>query len=157
MENIMRVILVNELIPVLQIAIGPVILVSGVALLLLTMTNRLGRVIDRARILGRELKVMPPGEQKPLHAQLLILSKRATLIRQAIMFAAFSILFAAILVILLFVTALFRMEDAWLIGLLFMACMICLMGAMIAFIRDVDQSLAAMRLELEADRKALRG
>jgi hypothetical protein len=33
---------------VLQAAIGPVILLSGVGLLL-TMTNRLGRAIDRVR------------------------------------------------------------------------------------------------------------
>ncbi|MFN9975717.1 MAG: DUF2721 domain-containing protein, partial [Phycisphaerae bacterium] len=33
---------VPDLIPVLQVAIGPVILISGVGLLLLSMTNRLG-------------------------------------------------------------------------------------------------------------------
>ena len=33
----------NQMFPVLQVAIGPVILISGVGLLLLTMTNRLGR------------------------------------------------------------------------------------------------------------------
>jgi hypothetical protein len=52
---------VSQLIPVLQTAIGPVILISGVGLLLLTMTNRLGRVIDRSRILSQncaELKGM---------------------------------------------------------------------------------------------------
>ena len=38
----------SELVPILQIAIGPAILISGVGLLLLSMTNRLGRVIDRA-------------------------------------------------------------------------------------------------------------
>jgi hypothetical protein len=37
-----------ELIPVLQVAIGPVILISGVGLLLLTLTNRFGRAVDRA-------------------------------------------------------------------------------------------------------------
>lgn len=40
---------VTELIPVLQTAISPMILISGLELLLLTMTNRLGRAIDRAR------------------------------------------------------------------------------------------------------------
>jgi hypothetical protein len=39
----------EQIIPELQDAIGPVILISGVGLLLLTMTNRLGRAIDRAR------------------------------------------------------------------------------------------------------------
>ena len=35
----------EKIIPMLQVAIGPVILISGVGLLLLTMTNRLGRAI----------------------------------------------------------------------------------------------------------------
>jgi len=38
---------VTELIPVLQVAIGPVVLISGIGLLILSMTNRFGRVIDR--------------------------------------------------------------------------------------------------------------
>jgi len=43
---------VIELIPVLQTAIGPVALISGIGLLILSMTNRLGRVIDRGRSLA---------------------------------------------------------------------------------------------------------
>jgi hypothetical protein len=39
----------EQIIPELRDAIGSVILISGVGLLLLTMTNRLGRAIDRAR------------------------------------------------------------------------------------------------------------
>ena len=39
----------EQIIPELRDAIGPVILISGVGRLLLTMTNRLGRAIDRAR------------------------------------------------------------------------------------------------------------
>ena len=38
-----------RLVPILQVAIGPAILISGVGLLLLTMTNRFGRIIHRAR------------------------------------------------------------------------------------------------------------
>jgi len=39
----------EQIIPELRDAVGPVILISGVGLLLLTFTNRLGRAIDRAR------------------------------------------------------------------------------------------------------------
>jgi CHASE3 domain sensor protein len=46
----------KELIPVLQVAIGPVILISGVSLLMLTLTNRYGRTIDRARQIVHELR-----------------------------------------------------------------------------------------------------
>ncbi|MGA2854675.1 MAG: DUF2721 domain-containing protein, partial [Verrucomicrobiota bacterium] len=45
----------EQIIPELRDAIGPVILISGVGLLLLTMTNRLGRAIDWARQLKAEL------------------------------------------------------------------------------------------------------
>ncbi len=66
-----------QLIPILQTAIGPVILISGVGLLLLTMTNRLGRVIDRARSLARERTQVDESNQASIEAQLRILWVRA--------------------------------------------------------------------------------
>ena len=42
----------TDLVPILQMAIGPVILISGVGLLLLSMTNRLGRAIDSITAAG---------------------------------------------------------------------------------------------------------
>ena len=45
----------QQLIPVIQTAVGPVILISGVGLLLLSITNRFGRIVDRSRLLAREL------------------------------------------------------------------------------------------------------
>jgi hypothetical protein len=139
---------VSQLIPVLQTAIGPVILISGVGLLLLTMTNRLGRVIDRSRILNRELRLAGETEIVPIRGQLDILSRRARLIRSAIALASVSVLLASILVIVLFLTALFQLEDAWLITALFIGCMLVLIGSLIAFIRDINLSLVALRLEL---------
>jgi len=143
----------GNLIPVLQVAIGPVILVSGVGLLLLTMTNRLGRVVDRMRIVGRTLSETLPALQQANRAQLAILSERAELLRRAITLASMSVLLAALLVIVLFVTALFRLETAWVIGALFIASMVSLIGSLISFIQDLNRSLHAVRLEL-ADRPA---
>jgi hypothetical protein len=139
---------VSELVPILQTAIGPVILISGIGLLLLTMTNRLGRLIDRSRQLAGELK-RHPEDQGPILAQLKILQTRAVLVKRAITLAGVSVLLASILIITLFFTALFRLEDAWLISLLFIGCMVCLIGSIVAFLREVDQSLLAVRLELE--------
>jgi uncharacterized membrane protein len=112
------------------------------------MTNRLGRLIDRSRQLAGELK-RHPEEQGPILAQLKILQTRAVLVKRAITLAGVSVLLASILIITLFFTALFRLEDAWLISLLFIGCMVCLIGSIVAFLREVDQSLLAVRLELE--------
>jgi len=132
----------------LQTAIGPVILISGIGMLLLTMSNRLGRVIDRSRLLASELK-RHPDNQEPILAQLKILQFRAVLVKRAITLACVGVLLASILIITLFFTALFRLEDAWLISILFIGCMVSLIGSMVAFIRDVNQSLLALSLELE--------
>ena len=144
---------VAQLIPVLQTAIGPMILISGVGLLLLSMTNRLGRTIDRARLLAKELPAAGETEQAKISAQLQVLWGRARLVRLAIALASMSALAAAILIIVLFFTALWQIETAWLIGALFIICMICLIGSLIVFIHDVNQSLAALKLELTASRK----
>lgn len=142
---------VAELIPVLQTAIGPVILISGVGLLLLTMTNRLGRAIDRARILAVELPTASDASRLALEGQLRILWRRARLIRGAIILVSMSALAAAILIIMLFLTALWQLEIAWLISALFVVCMACLIASLIAFMHDINQSLAALKLELEME------
>jgi len=59
------------------------------------------------------------------------------------------VLFAAILVIVLFITALLGLEDSWLVSSLFVCCMASLIGSLIAFIRDINQSLVALKLELK--------
>jgi hypothetical protein len=140
---------VTELIPVLQTAIGPVILISGIGLLLLTMTNRLGRAIDRARILDAQLPKIPDPDRERKTAQLSILWQRARIIQLAITLASTSALCAALLIVLLFLTALFQLEAAWLISLIFILCLVALIGSLLFFIQDVNQSLSALRLELE--------
>lgn len=142
---------IKELIPILQIAIGPVILISGVGLLLLSMTNRLSRVIDRARNLLSLSETAENSVRKHTQAQIDLLWEQAHLIRLAILFAALSILCAALLIISLFITALFGLEDAWLVGVIFMACMLFLIISLLIFIRYINSSLSAFKLELYKD------
>jgi hypothetical protein len=45
----------SSFLPIIQLAITPVILLSGVGALMLTLTNRMGRVVDRTRALAGQL------------------------------------------------------------------------------------------------------
>ncbi|MEO0055776.1 MAG: hypothetical protein RLZZ50_1723, partial [Verrucomicrobiota bacterium] len=47
----------HALLPLIQSAITPVILITGLGSLLLTMTNRLGRIVDRTRILAGQARL----------------------------------------------------------------------------------------------------
>ncbi len=148
---------IAKLIPVLQVAIGPVILISGVGLLLLSMTNRLSRVIERARnLLSFSETVSGPVKQRTL-AQIDILWGQARLIRLAILFASTSLLSAAFLIIVLFITALFGLEDAWLVSIFFVTCMISLIASLIAFMTDINRSLGAFKVELYGYEREVKG
>ena len=112
----MPTIRLHELIPVLQVAIGPVILISGVGLLLLTLTNRYGRTIDRSRLLVRELRELAATDRARLEGQIAILYRRARLIRLSIFLAGVSVLLASLLITVLFLTALLKLEVGLLIS-----------------------------------------
>jgi multidrug efflux pump subunit AcrB len=147
----------EQIIPELRDAIGPVILISGVGLLLLTMTNRLGRAIDRARQLKTEMPRRTEAEREQVQAQVAIIYQRAKLIRLSITLAAMSALLAAALVVTLFLTALLRWENGLLVSLIFIACMISLIASLVTFIRDINLSLRALKLELGDDREPKAG
>ena len=140
----------NELMSILQAAVSPVILISGAGLLILSMTNRFARVVDRSRQLGAALRDAPQRERSSLGSQLEVLIRRARLLRSAISFATLSVLMAAILVIALFVTASLHVDAVLLSAILFIACMVSLILSLLAFLQDINLSLAALKLELES-------
>jgi multidrug efflux pump subunit AcrB len=140
----------EQVIPQLRDAVGPVILISGVGLLLLTMTNRLGRAIDRARILKRELARLSDQERLQVQAQIDIIYQRAKIIRVSILFSVLSALLAAFLVMTLFLAAWLHWEQAWPACVVFTACLASLCVSLVAFIMDINLSLHALKLELGA-------
>jgi hypothetical protein len=92
-----------QLISILSASIAPVIMISGVGLLLLSMTNRYSRVTDLARDLVKGLSI----DGEPLRSELLveqvrITYRRARILRLAIILGSLSILFVAITVLSLF-------------------------------------------------------
>ncbi len=142
----------DQIVPVLQLSIGPVILISGAGLVLLSVTNRYGRVIDRSRSLAEALRSVSPGETERFRSQIMILIRRARLLRMAIAFISASLLLAAVLIIALFLVALLNLHAVYLIIILFTACMISLILGLVVFIVDVNVSLSALKLEVDVKR-----
>ena len=138
----------NELMPILQAAVSPVILISGVGLLILSMTNRFGRLLDRSRQLSAALRNAPQLEQGRLASEIEILIRRAHLLRSAISFAILSVLLAATLVIALFLIAFLHVEGVLLSAILFIACLVSLFISLLAFLQDINLSLVALKMEL---------
>ena len=141
----------NDLIPTLQLSTGPVILISGIGLILLSITNRFGRVIDRARILSRELSGAADADRARILSELVILSKRADIVRKSIALTAFSLLLATLLIITLFLGTLFQLHMAEVIAVLFILCMLALILSLLLFLFDTNLSLKALWLEIPGE------
>jgi hypothetical protein len=138
-----------DLIPILQISIGPVILISGVGLLIGSMNNRLGRTIDRSRVtIETRNRATDPAVHSRQDEQLAILWRRAQLLRTAITLAAFCVLLVAILIIVVFIGAVLKLEIGFVVITLFVACLTSLIGSLAYFIRDVNMSLHALEMEI---------
>jgi hypothetical protein len=138
----------DQFVPVLQLSIGPVIMISGTGLVLLSMTNRIARVIDRARKLAESLRSGSRDESHRLQGQLIILTRRGRMLRLAIAFTSTSLLLAALLVIAQFLVVLLDLEAAILIVTIFVSCMVCLIVGLVYFIADVNASLSALKLDI---------
>ena len=141
----------DEISTVLQLAASPAIIISACGLLLLTMSNRLGRAIDRSRILARERDAATGRGSVKVEAQLEILMRRCRLIRASILYASICILLTAILILLLFVFASAKVKAGWAIILCFGASICALILSLIYFIRDINQALRAVLKEVERD------
>lgn len=141
----------SQLIPILQLAIGPVILISGVGLLQLSLTNRLGRLIDRARLLSRERAAASPGDTARLDAQLAIIDRRARILRRSITLGALTVLLVSVLILILFVSALLQLEAGLAIIALFCCALLTLIGSNVLFIREMNLSLEAVHLEIRRE------
>ena len=141
----------DQLIPVLQTAIGPVILISGVGALLLSMNHRLGRIIDRSRILVDLRRTAAETRKLRIELQLGILWRRARILQKAITFAVTTALLAAAMVIVLFAGTLLRLPISVLVVVLFSACLASLVSSLGFYLKDINLSLRALSHELELD------
>ena len=132
---------------VVQSSVAPVFLLTGVAATLGVLTNRLARVVDRARVLEERLE-KEPARRGALLVDLRALARRARYINAAISMCAVAALLVALVVVSLFADAFVGLELAKAIALLFVAAMLSLAVAYILFFVEVRIAIVALRIGL---------
>lgn len=140
--------LLNDLIGTLQLAIGPVILISGIGLIILSLTNRFGRIVDRTRQLSVEYRHTSEIDQERILEELRILTVRARVIRSSNFLAVLSVLLVSFIIIGLFGSALYHFTVTYILIILFISSIISLILSLFLFIYDLDLSLKALWIEL---------
>ena len=130
----------------IQLSLAPVFLLSGIGVFLGVLTARLARVVDRARPLEELLKAARCTYAQDLHERLVWLAKRGRLIHIAITLATVSALLVAIVVALLFASNFSPFSLAVPVAALFIGSMAALVGALLAFLVEVQIATRTIRI-----------
>ena len=129
-----------------QLAVAPVFLLTGIGAFLMVMTNRLGRVIDRARILEERLERAAPESVATLRADLAVLSRRAKLNGRAITFCTATALLVCTMIAVLFVSAFLGFEASIPVAVLFVAAMLSFFLGLLWFLREIYLATKSLRI-----------
>jgi hypothetical protein len=130
----------------IQLSVAPVFLLSGIGVFLGVLTNRLGRVVDRARAFEDRYAGATRENADELRRRLVVLARRARLINGSITLATISALLVAIVVALLFASAFVRFSLALPVAVLFVGSMFALVGALLAFLVEVRIATLTVRI-----------
>ena len=122
---------------VIQLAVAPVFLLTGVGAILSVLTGRLGRLVDRYRALTETQKPLLPKQARELE----VLSVRAVWVHWAITLCTVSALFVAIVIGALFVGAVVDINPSRAVSILFIMAMTSLIIGLGCFLREISLSV----------------
>jgi hypothetical protein len=136
---------INDISNAIQLALGPVFLLTGVAGLLNVMSGRLSRIIDRARFLTENPMAREMISKKAIQMEMITLEKRRNLTSNAITMCTFSALFVCMVIVILFLEVLFSIPFNWVIGVFFSLATLALVAGLAYFLREVHLSSKTIR------------
>ena len=130
----------------IQLAVAPVFLFSGVGVLLGVLTNRLARVVDRARKIEESMKVADAARLEAAREQLSVAARRARYMNVAITLSTVAALLIALVIALLFASTFVPLNLAGSVAVLFVLAMLALVCALMSFLLEVRIAIAALRI-----------
>ena len=137
---------ITDVAQVIQLAVAPVFLLTGVGAILSVLVNRLGRVVDRFRTLDKLVVEVEDKARGSITAEMERLSKRAKLIHWAIGLCTSSALFVCIVIATLFVGTITGIETPIIIASLFIFAMLCLVIGLFCFLREITLAKSSIHV-----------
>jgi uncharacterized protein DUF2721 len=122
---------------VIQLAVAPVFLLTAVATLITALNNRLGRIVDRRRVLQDRMPELGDEPVNRAKRELNLLGRRIRLIYFAILAAVSGALLVCVVVAGAFLGALLAVDLAKTVATLFILAMIALIICLSLFLREV--------------------
>lgn len=135
---------------VIQLSVAPVFLLAGIGALLSVLSNRLGRITDRARVLERRIATTRSEEHKTLlNEETTVLWSRIRIINWAIRLCAGGALLICLTIISLFVGEYGKIRIGDFVAVTFVLAMSMIFIALVLFLREVGIATKRMQIGLE--------
>jgi len=122
---------------VIQLAIAPVFLLTAVGTLLNVLAGRLGRAVDRRRVLTSALPSIDEQHAMAARGELAFVARRVKIIYTAIALSVSSALLICLLIAIAFIDALTSVDLSRLVAVLFVLAMLGLIGSLVLFLREI--------------------
>lgn len=127
----------SDIARVIQLAVAPVFLLTAIATMISAMNLRLGRIVDRRRVLLSRVEQSLVDESMTRQDELALLEKRSRLVYFAIFYAVLSALLVCLVVASAFIGALMTTDLARVVAGLFVLSMGTMIVALGLFLREV--------------------
>jgi hypothetical protein len=126
---------------VIQQAVAPVFLLTGVGAILSVLAMRLGRVVDRYRVLMERDGHTPQDIE-----EVRILSRRAVWVQWSITLCTLSALMVAMVIGVLFIGYEREKDPSHIVSPMFIFAMVCLIFGLLFFLREIYLSTHTIAL-----------
>ena len=134
---------------IIEIALAPAFLLTGIAAILSMLTLRLARVVDRWRLLHARAMNLEKGERKPIMREADIVWRRVTYVTWSIRFAVGAALLVCIIIALLFLGDFAAPYVGGAVAYLFVAAMLVLTMSLASLLMEVSISTNTMKQKQE--------
>ncbi len=122
---------------VIQLAVAPVFLLTAISTMINAMNARLGRIVDRRRVVQDRFKAVSEAEAKESLLELRVLQYRGHLAYLGILFSVLAAFLVCLVVAGAFVGALIAVDLAKTVAVLFILAMCSMIISLGMFLREV--------------------
>jgi hypothetical protein len=131
---------------VIQLSVAPVFLLMAVGTILSVLSTRLGRIVDRWRVLADRRPGLPGEGRASVDHELALLLRRRRLVNMAITCGTCAALMVASVIASAFLGFLLAWKVAWAVAVFFILAMLFTMAALLLFLREVFIAATAVQL-----------